>query len=166
MSSVTQESSPPQPKQVEERTGLQKGIDWVGKHWPRVRLAHEGWMLDKIARQQRIVEVTARNTMTGNMKDTSGLPIDEEDDRMGVRIGDEISNHYYGLQRQEGTAAESPPTEDKRSLVSKLLPWILAAAIPMSAGLGALGAHLRGGSEETPVVTDWALQIEKIGAEP
>ena len=75
MSSGNMEST--QTPQV-DRSPLQRGVDWVAKHWPRLRLGHEGFMLDKIQRQQRCVEVSARNAMTGDNQDTNGWPTDPE----------------------------------------------------------------------------------------
>lgn len=115
------------------RTPLQRGVDWVAKHWPRARLAHEGMMLEKIQRQQRCVEVNARNAMTGDTTDTDGWP--EEDDEMGVKIGDEIHHHH-----------------PKPS--SKILPYVLAAALGATGGGLALLPWLLSNRPEPPAATD------------
>ena len=55
MNGSPQASIPPEiPK------GLREGIDRAGKHWPNVRLAHEGVMIDKIQRQARIAEIASQ----------------------------------------------------------------------------------------------------------
>jgi hypothetical protein len=103
--------------------------DWRNKllrNWANMRLGHEGMMLDKITRQNRIVEVLARNAATGDVSDVSGWP---EGDDMGVNIGNEI--HYHG-----GNPAPVQPMEKTPApTASKVLPWILAAA----AALGGAG---------------------------
>ena len=85
-------------------------------------------MLDKIARQTRIVETSARNAMTGNMADLSGWPGSEGEDAMGVNIGDHI--HYH--QTATEPAATQPPAavagDNSQSLLSKALPYLLAVA--------------------------------------
>ncbi len=53
-------------------------------------------MLNRIQRVQRFSETLARNTMTGDMQDKTGLPGDSEGDDMGVEIGDRVTNHYHG----------------------------------------------------------------------
>lgn len=118
----------PLDQQSEERTPFQKGVDWVAKHWPRTRLAHEGYMLDKIIRQQQFVEADARNAMTGKHDDTTGLP--DEDDPMGVKIGDEVHNHYY----QQNEESKPPAAKSDNPLAKLALAATLAAA---SGGLGA-----------------------------
>jgi hypothetical protein len=97
------------------QTPLQNQIDWVAKHWARVRLGHEGVMLDKIHRQARIVEQLAQNQMTGDMGNTDAWPGHEGDDDMGVNIGDHIHYHAPPEQPSEPAAAQpvtpTQPTE-------------------------------------------------------
>ncbi len=63
--------------------------------WARMRLAHEGMMLEKIQRQNRIVEQLAAQTRDG--KFTGGpVPSVPEDENMGVSVGNETHNHYGG----------------------------------------------------------------------
>lgn len=66
------------------------GQNWVRKQWSRLRLAHEGLMVDHVQRIQRIGEISARNSMTGDYTNTDGWPEDEE---MAVNIGDHT--HYH-----------------------------------------------------------------------
>jgi len=127
VSDVTQDSTtqpPPDP------SGLRAGLDWVGKHWPRVRLGHEGVMLARVQRVQRIGELIAKNAITGKVDNTDGWP-DGEGNEMGVDIGDEIHNHYY-------PAAPEPEKPAKASgIVGTLAKAALAAALLGSgAGVG------------------------------
>jgi hypothetical protein len=129
MNGTPQEPALPPPK----GGALKAGVDWVAKHWPRVRLGHEGMMLEKIGRQNRIVEVAARNTMTGKMDDTEGWPSDEEDEDMGVNIGDEIHHHHYPAPPAEA-ATEPPPlggesSTPAKTLLEKAAPYLLAATL-------------------------------------
>ena len=87
---------------------MKQGVDWVAKHWPRVRLAHEGFMLDKIVRQSRIVEQLAQNSMTGDVENVDAWPGHEGDDDMGVKIGDEI--HYHAAPPKPDPPAPTPST--------------------------------------------------------
>lgn len=116
--------------QATTHPSLKSGVDWVGKHWPRVRLAHEGTMLDKIVRQQKCVEVSARNAMTGKHEDTTGWP---EGDDMGVAIGDHIENHYY----TSPVVSQSAETSNDQPLWKKLAPYLVGAVLVCGgSGLG------------------------------
>jgi len=123
----------PIPSPPTETNAVKAGVDWVAKHWPRVRLGHEAVILNKIERQNRIVETLARNSMTGEMQDTTGWPDSEGDDRMGVKIGDRIENHYH-------LPAESRETQSARQGAAGAFPWKgLAAAVLASGLLGTAG---------------------------
>lgn len=120
----------PQP----DRSAIGSGIDWVAKHWPRVRLAHEGVMVDRIQRVQRIGEVVARNAMTGKTADTDGWPDYQGTDKMGVEIGDRINNHYYPPQ----PAAKKPMGALAKAAIATALIGSGAggvAAVPWLIGL-------------------------------
>ena len=123
--------------------------DWrdeLKKHWANVRLGHEAYMLDKIQRQNRIVEVNARNTMTGsNSDDVDGWPEDEE---MGVSIGNTIN---YSLPQ---SAAPQPAASPDRSLASRLLPWVAAAGLLGTTGFGAAAIALLANRLPPPAVVD------------
>jgi len=151
-----------QDSQSPPRTKFQQGIDWVGKHWPRIRLGHEGMMLDKITRQNRCVEVLARNAMTGEMDNAEGWPGQEGDDDMGVSIGDTIVNHNYPQPSEPNVPAPS------KSLAAKALPWLLGAAIPASGAMGALATYLANRpAAMAPAgdAADWDVEVSKVGAE-
>lgn len=132
MSDATQPEPPPQ------TSPLRSGLGWIAKYWPRIRLGHEGLMLEKIARQNRIVETLARNTMSGNMGDVTGWPGNAEEDAMGVNIGDHI--HYHKAE----PAPASPPVAE--SQLSKWLPYAVAAALAVG------GYYLGRQSPTIPVV--------------
>jgi hypothetical protein len=71
-------------------------------NWARMRLGHEGMMLEKIQRQNRIVEHLAAQTRDG--KFTGGpVPSVPEGEDMGVSIGNETHNHYAGAPKSLGS---------------------------------------------------------------
>lgn len=113
------------------------GLEWVRRNWARNVLAHEGIMLDRIQRVQRFSEIAARNAMTGNMKDTTGLPDYSKDHGMGVAIGDRIVNHYYRQSEQNTPPAAEPP--DKKSKAVGTLGKVAIAAALVGSGAGAGG---------------------------
>lgn len=121
MSDEPQDSTPPPPT-TPERSKLQAGIDWVAKHWPRARLAHEVMMLDKIQRQNQIVETVARNAMRGQAGNTADRSDGRKGGKMGVSIGDRIIHHHY------------PQSAEPSSLALKAIPYLLAAALGAGAG--------------------------------
>jgi hypothetical protein len=145
-------------------SAVKRGVDWVAKHWPRVRLGHEGFMLDKIMRQQQFVEQDAKNVMTGKHDDTTGLP--DKGDPMGVKIGDEIHNHNYPAP---------PPTESPaKKPASTLLKAATIAGLLGGPALGAAAAvgipWLLGAFDKQPaaefVDTDTDTQYELRFGEP
>lgn len=136
MNESPQASTPPS-------DALRMGVDWVAKHWARVRLGHEGMMLEKIQRQNRIVEVNARNTMTGKSDDVTDWP-KSEGDEMGVDIGDEIHNHYYPPSPATETSAKKPATT--------LAKAALAAALLAGGGGAGLGVPWLMGMFDKPAI--------------
>jgi len=118
----------------------------IKRNWANARLAHEGMMLEKIRRQNRIAELDARNAMTGETENTEGWPqTDGKGDDMGVSIGNE--NHYH--YPEPPTLAPSPPesrpspepepqpTPALKKPLSKLAKvGIIAALSTGSAGVG------------------------------
>lgn len=133
MSSV----SPPS-QQSDGRNSIQKAVDWNVKHRARITTAHEGMMLEKIMRQNRIVEIDARNAMTNKPDDVEGWPSVEDTD-MSVKVGDEVHNHYYQQTIQQeapvnsdkptnesgGPGAEPSPEKSQPSLLQRVLPYAL-----------------------------------------
>lgn len=120
-----------------EGNAIKQAVDWAAKHWARVRLAHEGMMLEKIQRQNRIVEVDARNAMTGKVDDVADWP-SSEGNEMGVDIGDTIHNHY-----------SIPSSQPKSRLPSILKVAALATALVGSGGIGAAIPWCLGMFDET-----------------
>lgn len=159
---------------MEEPTPLKAGVGWVAKHWPRVRLAHEGLMVDKIQRQSRIVEQLARNTMTGDNQDVSGWPGHEGDDSMGVNIGDHI--HYHAASEQPAPqqppatpaptsaapAAATPPTEQPKSVWRT---WLARTAL-VAGGLGLGAGGLAGYNAMTADDENPAVAVEQPAEQP
>ncbi len=93
MSESPQESTLPP-----EGNAVKQGVDWVAKHWVRVRLAHEGMMLEKIQRQNRIVEVNARNTMTGKVDALAAVEVEPARYVVVSPGGPPACNTVYGTQ--------------------------------------------------------------------
>lgn len=135
MSESPQESTLPP-----EGNAVKQGVDWVAKHWVRVRLAHEGMMLEKIQRQNRIVEVNARNTMTGKVDDVTDWP-SREGKEMGVDIGDHITHHHYPAPPPLPSPAQQPKSQFPK-LLAKVA--ITAALVGSGAGAGAAMPWLLG----------------------
>ena len=131
---------------------LKSGLGWVAKHWPRIRLGHEGMMLEKIDRQNRIAQTLARNSMTGNMGDVAGWPGDEGDDKMGVSIGDHVHYHQSVEPRPPATVPPATPAPTAESPWSQWLPYIMAAAL--GAGGYYVGNQQTTIQQPTPVVSD------------
>jgi len=115
-----------------EQNGLKAGLEWVGKNWGKLRLAHEGVMVDRVQRVQRIGEVLARNTMTGDLANTSGWPGEKEGDPVGVAIGDSITNNHY-YPAEQPPKPEPPPIEvvreDQTAVSQKPLGTLAKAAV-------------------------------------
>ena len=149
MNGTPQESTPPE-------SALKKAADWVIPHWTRVRLGHEGLMLDKIQRQNRIVEIDAKNAAAGKSGKTADLedwPSNRGDDAMGVKIGDEIHHHYppppeAPVQKTAGTLA-------KIALTAALLGTGAGGGVLVPWLLGAFG----GGDKPTAVDTDTQYEL-------
>jgi hypothetical protein len=91
-------------------------------------------MIDKIERQNRIVEIDARNAMTNEPANIDGWP-DMGEGSMGCRIGDEIHNHHYHSvpppppqqgETQVTEGRELPTAEElpEKSFLSKALPYV------------------------------------------
>lgn len=149
MSNVDQEATA-EAAQLHSPSPLQAGIGWVAKHWPRVRLAHEGVMLDRVQRVQRIGEISARNAMTGKVDDTSGWPSNEEGDKMGVKIGDEI-HHHYAPEPPPEPEPEPTPEPDKVNPLAQLA--LYTALLFSGAGAVAIPLWLAGNFDrEQPVI--------------
>lgn len=133
--------------------------DKLKRNWANARLGHEGMMLEKIMRQNRFVEVSARNAMTGTPGDTNGLPsMSGEGDDMGVNIGNEI--HYHVTSPQTEPAAktgETPLSLMTPSLMSKAMPYALAAAL----GLGGIALGMCWQQGSPPPATPGAVDNSK-----
>ncbi len=90
-------------------------------------------MLEKIQRQNRIVEIDARNAMTGKVDDVTDWPPGSEDEKMGVDIGDTINN-YYSMPSPPPT---TPPPQPESRIPKLLKTAVLSAALLGSGGIGA-----------------------------
>jgi hypothetical protein len=110
-------------------------------------------MLDKIQRQSRIVEQLAKNTMTGELKNTDDWPGNSGDDAMGVNIGDHIHYHYDEtptLKTEESTPAVATPAKASRLASAALL----AAGLLGGAGVAAAVPWMLGAYENTNTNTN------------
>ena len=102
-------------------------------------------MLDKIQRQQRIVEQLAKNVMTGKNGDVDVWPGNDGDDAMGVSIGDHI--HYH---TEQNPPQQPEPTQPKgMSTAAKVATSLAAAALLGPGGVGM--AALLGAFDKPPV---------------
>ena len=141
-------------------TEIQKHLNWVAKNWGRLRLGHEGFMLDKIMRQQRFVEQDARNAMTGDTNGDEYLPDPDGDDAMGVNIGDHI--HYH-------TAPESKEAQPEQQQPRAAPATGKAKAALLAAGLatGLIGGSaipwLAGAYDKTQPADTIINQSENLG---
>ena len=97
--------------------------------WLQLRgIAWDSMMLDKIMRQNKIVRDTVRRTQDGTLGKPSEGGSGEEGD-MGIRIGDEVHNHY---------SAPAPNTPAPAAGMSTLGKLGIGAALALGgAGLGA-----------------------------
>ena len=151
-----------QSQTVEQQNSLHQGLGWVAKHWPRVRLGHEAFMLDKIQRQTRIVEQLAKNAMTGDDTNTDEWPGSDGDDAMGVKIGDTTINYHYPAtppQQPVQTATPTPmpdtpatqptPTASVAPERSKIWQTLAIAAIGGGLGAGAMALPGLFGDKDT-----------------
>jgi hypothetical protein len=128
-----------------EKPETEKPKTWRQKflrNWMNTRLGHEGMMLDKILRQNRIVEQLAAQTRNGKFSGGPTPSVPEGED-MGVSIGNEI-HHHYGSKPQ---ATVKPP-----SVLGKLL--VAASLLAGGAGAGVLASQLLPGDVPAAVDTD------------
>lgn len=116
-------------KQFEQAVGEKEGIDpEILEQWAQLRMGHEGMMLDKIQRQNRIVEdtVKAQQQQAGYESTVDG------DDEMGVSIGNKTYNIQPVPQQPQVIQA---PTAQKPDLISKIAtPLAVMAAGAMTGG--------------------------------
>jgi hypothetical protein len=112
-------------------------------NWMQTRLAHEGMMLNKILRQNRIVEQLAAQTREGKFSGGQ-TPSDLEGEDMGVSIGNETHNHYEGGPRPIG-------------LLGKLI--VAASLLAGGAGAGVLISELLSADLPPAVDTDTATDV-------
>ena len=103
------------------------------RNWMFARLGHEGMMLGKIVRQNRMVEDLARCAATGDLS-KMGETMDEDD--TGVSIGNETHNHYQASQS------------------SKVWPVLAAALLGGGLVLAAMQFLPDETPEKPPAVTD------------
>lgn len=130
----------PAPQDIQPEKGFIKDKD--ARNWFLTRLGHEGMMLDKIQRQNKIVEDTVKGlqeqggyntSKTGNSSENN---IAGEED-MGVSIGNETrtENHYHYAAPQQ---PEIPQTQKSNGVSD----WKLPAAILTAGALTGAGMYL------------------------
>lgn len=89
------------PEPIADRTDAEKGVKLVfDRH-----IAHEGLMIDRMNRQLHASERMQKFAATGDVKD---LEAPEEDESMGVNIGNEYHNHYQVTESPKGEPTPSP----------------------------------------------------------
>lgn len=95
---------------IPKRSDIEKGLRTIYLN----RVAHMGMMLDKVNRQNRRAERIEKFASTGEVKDLQAPP-DEENEDMGVNIGNEY--HYHGIAPPDMPAAA--PVKDSTSKAAK-----------------------------------------------
>ena len=103
------------------------------RNWALTRLGHEGMMLEKIYRQNRVVEKSATQGVGSENSGVSSELTKEDEEGMGVSIGNE--HHYHNVQPDNGDAKNN---------------------LPMLLGAGLIGAGLYFGlkDKESPPIDD------------
>lgn len=145
----TQESQEAIPTHQETRAWVNEHLGKTIKNHMLVRLGHEGMMLDKIMRQNKIVRDGVRSFQRGET--TMGADVAKEED-MGVNIGNEI--HYHGgTAAPPATTTPTPSPSAEPTLLQRLgIPALLLA---MGIGGVTLGYWLKGpGNDTTTTTTD------------
>jgi hypothetical protein len=122
-------------------------------------------MLEKIQRQNRIVEIDARNAMTGKVGDVTDFPSSKgKGNEMGVDIGDTIHNYYPPAPPEPPPAVAVQP---KSRVLKRLAKAAIAAALVGSGvGAGAAIPFLLGMFDKNPPpaavdYTDGYMEVEK-----
>lgn len=118
-------------------------------------LGWEAMMLDKQMKQNAMAREVARRSADG----TLGKPGEwagEDEDGMGIRIGDEV---HYGTvaspaapvaAAQPSPVATQPTPASSKSTTGKLSPWLSSAAVIAASALGGGAAVPIGGA-----ILDW-----------
>lgn len=138
------------PEPIPKRSDIAKGVRTVYLN----RVAHMGMMLEKVNRQNRRVERLEKFAATGDVKD---LDAPEDEDDMGVNIGNET--HYHITE----THNTQPPSESPlKSVVAKCAPYV-AGPLLGAAGVVAWQWYTSKPTAPAPVVvgsdTDWKLGV-------
>lgn len=122
-------------------------------------LGWEGMMLDKVMKQNAIARDTALRAASGTLGQPGATPSLPEEDDMGIRIGDEVHNHYAlpapsAPQASPGTAsATAPAPAESKSTLSTVLK--AGALIVAGSALGSAGPMVVNAvwpSQETTIV--------------
>jgi len=104
--------------------------------------AHRGMMLNKILRQNKIVEENARQQLgVAYGEDTAKLAATDEDEDMGVSVGNE--NHYHFQTTSAPTPITNPSPENQNlnnSKQGKIPQWLTIGTLLASSGI--IGASL------------------------
>lgn len=122
--------------------------------WAQIRLGHEGMMLDKIQRQNRIVETTVKSMQREAGYTESGSE-PEAADEMGVSIGNRITHEHHYQQTNSGGGM-------KAALIG------LAASALLGPAAG-VATHFLLSDRSTPVVdtdTDTRTEVTPGFGEP
>lgn len=115
------------------------------QQWMQTHLAHQGMMLDKIQRQQAIVEATARFAATGDSAQLAKeiTPQGVEDAEMGVSIGNkEYHVHNYPSSPVTNTTTTTTEASPVAKASSTLAKAAAAAALVGAGGIGVVGVNM------------------------
>jgi hypothetical protein len=125
-------------------------------------------MLEKIQRQNRIVEIDARNAMTGKVGDVTDFPSSKgKGNEMGVDIGDTIHNHFHPPPPAQQSPPPLPSSQPKSKLPSLLVRTAAVGVLLASgAGGGAAILGLLGAFDKPPPpavidYTDGYMEVDK-----
>lgn len=116
------------PEPIPERSDITK----AKRHVFNRHLAHEGLMLDKMQRQIRHTERLQKFAATGDVKHLEP-PEGEEDDGMGVNIGNE--NHWH-IEMKEQPKAPQATAPTVVSAAKSIWPTLLLAGSMLGGGAG------------------------------
>ena len=119
------------------------------RHWMQTRLGHEGMMLEKIRRQNRIVEQLAAQTRDGKFSG-GAVPSVPEGEDMGVSIGNEV-HHHYASEQPARTPAKLPGVLGKLAVAASILAG--------GAGAGVLATQLWPTDPPAVVDTDTVTDV-------
>lgn len=119
-----------------------------------LKQAHEGVMIEKIQRQNKIAENTVKGLQKQagyNTSSGSGSQSNTEEDDMGVNIGNEskVENHYHYPQPPEPPKQPQPQVEQPKIETNKP-NWMVPASIVAAGALTGAGIYFKDTPSQQP----------------